>query len=260
MSVQVAGLFVYPVKSCAGLARPSVKFGERGPIGDREWMIVDAGGRFLTQRERPELALIRVAFGQERLTLRTPAGECRVPLRAKPGLKIDIQVWKHLGPALDAGEGAAALLSEFLKIPARLVRLAPEHERRSKSGSELSFVDTAPVLVVSEASLELLNRKMGTPLPMDRFRPSIVLHGGEAHQEDGWTGIRIGSVELRRMEDCTRCAITTVDQKSGVRLGPEPLKTLATYRRNEKNEVRFGAYYDVTISGAIKLGDKVSPL
>jgi len=165
-------------------------------------------------------------------------------------------VWRHQGPAEDLGNSAAGLLSKFLGRPVRLVGLAPGHRRRSSSGAKIAFVDSAPLLIVSRASLDLLNEKLASGLPMDRFRPNIVIDGGVAHQEDLWTRIAIGGSELQRVKPCSRCSITTVDQRSGIRVGPEPLKTLATYRRRER-EVWFGSYYQIRRPGAIGVGDEV---
>lgn len=258
MNIHVSGLFFYPVKSCAGIARKSLKLTAFGPDWDRHWMIVDEHGRFRTQREFPELARIKTRIDSRSLTLIAPNGRCRIPSQAD-GPAIETQVWKHHGPAIDAGDEAARFLSDFLGKPSRLVRLTPNHERRSSTGARISFTDSAPLLLISQTSLERLNEKLDSPLPMDRFRPNIVLEGGTAYQEDNWKRVRIGRIELERAKPCTRCAITTVDQASGVRLGPEPLKTLATYRRLGA-EVAFGYYFQFNGVGTIRIGDAVAPL
>ena len=255
---RVAGLHFYPVKSCAGIARRRLDLTELGPKLDRHWMIVDEGGKFLTQRELPEMALVRTLIDSRSLTISTPAGRCRVSL-ADRGTPTQAQVWRYRGPVEDEGDEAAGLLSRFLGRAVRLVRLAPGHDRRSSSGAKLAFVDSAPLLVISQRSLDSLNEKLPAALPMDRFRPNIVLKGGQPHQEDRWERMSIGKVELKRVKPCSRCSITTVDQTTGIRLRPEPLKTLASYRlRGQK--VLFGSYFQIECPGTIRVGDPVEVL
>jgi len=245
----VAGLFVYPVKSCRGLATADAGVRTRGLVldagageaGDREWMIVDAQGRFVTQRQVPRLALIEVAIERGALRLATGGHPAlRVDLAAAATTR-DVVVWNSTVRARDEGEAAAAWLAAALGAELRLVRFDKTQERRCNpdyagdSGAHTAFADGFPLLVASEASLADLNARLaaqGEPaLPMNRFRPNLVLAGLDPYDEDHLDTIEAGGVVLRIVKPCTRCVTTTTDQATAAR-GVEPLRTLGTYRRH----------------------------
>jgi uncharacterized protein YcbX len=251
--VIVSGLCVYPVKSGAGLAAAQWALDERGLVHDREYMVVDADGRFLTQRECPRLALLRPEPGPP-LRITTPDGSAA----AEPGRPISVRVWEHCGPALDCGDEAAELLSALLARPARLVKLSPDHARTSGRGdAPVGFADGYPLLITTSASLAELNRRLVEPLPMDRFRPNLVIDGCGPFDEDGWGSITVGSVAIDVVKPCARCAITGVDQATGERSGGEPLATLATFRRVDAG-VAFGQNAIHRGRGVLRVGDPVS--
>jgi uncharacterized protein len=239
-------LRVYPVKGCRGISVEAWEVDRYGLCFDRAFMVVgSADGRFLTQREAPRLARVATELSTGALVLSAPgAGSVRVDLHATDGPRRGVEVWRHKGDAVDQGEHAASWLSDLLDRRLRLVRMPPEHERRvnperAPHPALTSFTDGYPFLVLGETSLAELNRRLPAPLPMDRFRPNLVVRGAEAYAEDGWRRIRIGDVELALVKPCDRCAVTTVDQASGERRGPEPLETLARYRRSREG-VLFG--------------------
>jgi len=178
--------------------------------------------------------------------------------------RVAVEVWRHRGPALDQGDAAAALLSEHLEISCRLVRIPPDHARRvnpafSPEEAHTAFSDGYPLLLVSEASLADLNARLETPLPMNRFRPNLVVRGCAPFAEDGWKRIRIGGLELDVAKPCDRCLVTTTDQATGERDGQEPLRTLATYRKRGEG-VLFGQNLVHRGRGALALGASVEVL
>jgi len=237
-SVTITELNIYPIKSCGGIQLPSARLTATGLEHDRQWMFVNAHGRFVTQRERPRLALVEVSLERDHVTLAAPG---MPPLRlslSPPNAETEVTVWRDRCTALDEGEAAAGWISRFLGTPHRLVRFDPLWRRLSSAdwtdGVEApnQFSDGFPLLVISQASLDDLNGRLERPLPMNRFRPNLVVEGLEAYGEDEVYELSDGNVRLRIVKPCTRCTITTTNQLSGEVEGDEPLKTLKTYRWN----------------------------
>jgi hypothetical protein len=259
----LASLHVYPVKACRGVRVARWEVDRLGLRLDRAFMVVDAeSGRFVTQREEPRLARVVPALGEDALALSAAgAGSVRVPLAARDGPRRRIQVWRHAGEGVDQGDAAAAWLSGLLGRALRLVRVPPDHARRvnperTPFEAHTSFTDGYPFLLISQGSLDALNARLAAPVPMERFRPNLVVTGTEPHAEDGWRRIRIGAVELVLVKPCDRCAVTTVDPESGELRGPEPLRTLATYRR-AGNAVLFGQNAVHTAPGPLSAGTPI---
>jgi hypothetical protein len=246
MDATIAALRIYPVKSCRGLELASALVTERGLLHDREWMIVDGTGRFLSQREAPRLALIVPVLSETTLDLKAPGKTpLTLPLEAS-GPMLPVTVWHDSLTAIDQGEAAAAWVSAWIEAEARLVRFDPRLRREcnrayaGETGAHTAFADAYPLLVLSEASLADLNRRLESPLPVDRFRPNIVLAGIDAYDEDHIETITVSGVTMRLVKPCTRCVITTTDQETAER-SDEPLATLASYRMNEAlGGVAFG--------------------
>ena len=276
----LASINVYPVKSCRGIAVTRARIAARGlalddkalPAGDREWMIVDGDGRFITQREVPSLALVEIAIDHGALILSLRgAGAIEIPPADPLDAARDVVVWGSTLPAHDAGPEAAAWLAAALGVAARLVRFDAVHERRCNpqfvgdSGAHTMFADAYPLLVTSEASLADLNERItesagaGPALPMNRFRPNLVLSGLPAWDEDHLDTIEADGVTIKLVKPCTRCVTTTTDQATGLR-GIEPLPTLARFRTNDAlGGVTFGMNA-IVVSGigrAIAVGSSV---
>jgi uncharacterized protein len=256
----IAALNVYPVKSCAGIALDAAELLPTGLAHDREWMVVDPAGHFLTQRDAPRMALLGTALDAASLTLRAGAATLVLPLDHEGPLR-DVTVWRWRGPAFDAGEAGAALLSDFLGRPARLARFDRRHARLSNQDwtgtlqAPNFFSDGYPVLVTSLASLADLNRRLAAPLPMDRFRPNVVLGGVGAWSEDTLGDFAAGDVRLRIVKPCTRCVITTTDQQRGERDGEEPMRTLKSFRHDAAlRGVTFGQNAIVLQGGPLRVG------
>lgn len=261
----VRHLNVYPVKSCRGIPLGSATLDRWGIQHDRNWMVVDASGLFVSQRTQPRLALVEPTVNQELLTLRAPGmPPLALPVTGRAGPEQAVTIWTHACRALDQGHEAGAWFSQYLGQPARLVRIGAGFERAVNeaaypAGAEVGFADGYPLLVLSVASLGDLNARLVEPVPMNRFRPNLVIDGCPAFAEDGWSRIRIGEVTFQMVTPCARCAITTVDQATGVQ-GTEPLTTLASYRRSPTGAVLFGRNVVHQGVGSIRVGDVVEVL
>ncbi len=269
----LAGIHIYPVKSCRGTALARGVVERAGLVGDRAWMVVDETGRFLTQRTLPSLARVVPQLGEDALRLEAPG---RTPLalhlRGHRGESVEVEIWGERCLATEQGAEAARWFSELLDRDARLVQLPPTRPRPvnspyytgSATGNGVAegttrFSDGFPFLLLSEASLTALNDRLAQPLPMDRFRPNLVVRGVEAHAEDRWRKIRIGEVVFEVCKPCPRCAIPSIDQQTGEKTGKEPLATLATYRRSALGVV-FGQNLVHAGTGEIRVGQEVEVL
>jgi uncharacterized protein YcbX len=241
---RIARLFVYPVKSCAGVELPQALLTETGLDLDRAWMVVDAQGRFVTQRQLPRMALIRPQLKVHEVVLRAPgmlALHLDIAAVEEPAT---VRIWNDEVIAYDMGGVAAQWFSDFLRQPLRLVRFDPEQRRLSNrqwtGGAEAlnQFSDGFPLLVLTEAAVDGLNARLAAaghgPVGVERFRPNIVLSGLAAHAEDGLRQLRIeadAQVQLALVKPCPRCPIPNVDPATGT-ASPEVLQTLGSYRKN----------------------------
>ncbi|TDC49962.1 MOSC domain-containing protein [Actinomadura sp. KC345] len=261
MTGVISELITYPIKGCAGVALSESVLARAGLVHDRGFMVVDTHGKFRSQRRDPRLALIRprVDAGGARLTLRAPGFQdldVAVDLDS-PRRAVELFGRSHEG--IDQGESAAEWLSSVLGTASRLVRVPPEHVRvvGGRTPGTSGYADSSPVHAISRASLDELNRRRhGPPIPMSRFRPNIVIDGwDEPHLEDRADRIVVGNAELAYAKLAIRCAVTLVDQRRGGKAGPEPLHTLAAYRRAAAGGVAFGAKFSVLRPGKLAVGD-----
>ncbi|MEU6771807.1 MOSC N-terminal beta barrel domain-containing protein [Streptomyces sp. NPDC046759] len=280
----VVDLICYPVKGCRGTSVRDAFLTPAGLAHDRSFMVVSEDGVYRTQRHHPRLALIQptVSHDGSRLTLDsadTASGCGRVHLDVTTlAPRRDVDLFGATFQGIDQGDEAAAWLSEFLGTASRLVRVPPGHDRIADGWipGTSGYADSSAVHLLSRSSLTLLNRRMATeygapPLPMDRFRPNIVVDSGRgrdgdrdggdwadvAHAEDRVRRVCIGAAELGYAKLAVRCAVTLVDQEAGARHGPEPLRTLARYRRSPSGGVVFGAKFSVVRPGKLSVGDEV---
>jgi uncharacterized protein YcbX len=260
-TIRVSELWVYPVKSCAGLRLMRAAVDARGIEHDRRFMLVDRDGRFLSQRSHPAMATIRVALEPGRLTLSAP-GLPALQVPADPdGPRRPVSVWRDTVEAVSCGVHAARQLGRFLATECDLVTMPSDVERRvdpecARPGDRVGFADGFPFLLACQASLDELNTRLVEPVTMNRFRPNIVVDGCSAFAEDAWAGLTIHDVSFTVAKPCSRCTVTTVDQSTGQR-GREPLATLATFRRRERSVV-FGVNLVHDGPGTIRVGDKVT--
>ncbi len=269
----LAGMTVYPLKSAGGIELREAEIDELGLRHDRRWTVVDAQERALTQRTHPRLARIRVALEDRSLALTAPGmPRLELPLEPETGpagsRAEEVMVWNDRVAARPAGNRAARWISDWLEEPCRIAYMPPTTVRpvdpRYAVGAvghdRLSFADGFPFLLLSEASLDELNRRLDEPLPMNRFRPNLVVRGVGVHAEDRWRRIRIGDVPFHVVKSCGRCAITTTDQETGERSQhQEPLRTLARYRKAD-GKVLFGRYLVHGGTGCLRVGDGVEVL
>ena len=244
MSLTISELYIYPVKSCAGIAVQAAKLTRTGFEHDREWMLVREGGWFVTQRQYPRMALIQPRVSADGLVLNAPdMPEIIIPILTGGGAKtLEVRVWDDLMTGADQGDEASAWLSKFLDAPVRLVRQEGERPLGNKyqvTGKDnVSFADSFPLLLVSQASLDDLNSRMDKLVPITRFRPNIVVAGGTAFQEDDWRKLQVGGITLHLPKQCSRCEIITIDQKTAIK-DIEPMETLSSYRYKTKGII-FG--------------------
>ncbi|GAA2233658.1 MOSC N-terminal beta barrel domain-containing protein [Streptomyces amakusaensis] len=269
-AITVRELIYYPVKGCAGTAVNSASVGEMGLLHDRVFMAVDAeDGSFRSQRTLPSLAAVRpeVLDGGARLRLSADGVESVVVEVEPDAERRAVTLFgRSVGEVPDQGDTAAEWFSEVLGKPSRLVRVPPGFDRDGwgETPGKVGFADAHALLIASRRSLDDLNARIvaggGRPVPMDRFRPNIVLDGcAEPHDEDRMRRLVIGTAELAHSVRAMRCAVPMVDQVTGVRSGPEPIRTLATYRREPEyeNKVSFGAKAAVLRHGVLSVGDAV---
>jgi uncharacterized protein len=265
MTANLSAIHIYPVKSCAPLSPSEAVVEPRGLGGDRRWMVTDEDGAFLTARKFPQMTLIRAVPDGDELVLDAPDMPTLRLSSPAATFRIEVTVWRNRVQALPASAEADAWISDYLELPARFVHMdadcvrpvSPDHGR---AGDEVSFADGYPLLLISQAALDALNAKLARPVPMLRFRPSIVVAGTEPHAEDAWRRIRVGTVEFEVVKPCTRCILTTVDFDRGA-FDPagEPLRTLTSYRRTPVG-VTFGQNLIPRGSGTLRLGDRVEVL
>lgn len=272
--IRITGLHVYPIKGCRGIAVDSARVAATGFEHDREWLITRPDGRFMTQREEPRLALIETALIEKQspaataLRLRVPGGAELQVSSSAPGREVEVAIWKDSCAAFDAGDEAAEFLTGYLGSPVRLVRFDARRKRASNPewtpGVEAlnQFSDGFPWLLASEASLDELNSRLEHKLPMNRFRPNIVVSGLPPFGEDQLHDLTAGALRLRRAKGCTRCIVTTTDQVTGLRDGKEPLQALAKFRFDrELKGVVFGQNM-ILIEGVgaqLRVGQELTP-
>ena len=276
--MHLSGLYIYPVKSLRGCSVPVAEVDALGMIGDRRFLVVAPDGTFLTQRAHPRMALVQTELDADSLTLSSAsAGRCIVARNTdsstSPASLRSISVWRSHGLlADDCGDEPAAWLSSFLGIACRLVRIGEKFIRPilnssvAGPGDRVSFADAYPFLVVGERSLSHLNDRLiahgEDPVPMDRFRPNLVVEGAPPFAEDGWTRFRLSGIVFQAAGPCARCVLTTIDQITADR-GAEPLRTLATFRRDpsDPTHVNFGQnLIHETKSGTLRVGDPIELL
>lgn len=270
---RLAALHLYPVKALAGTAREQLTVEPWGLAADRRWLLATPDGHRLTQREQPRLALVTAEpqpGGGVRLA--APGREpLEVEVPSPGGRMVEVQCWGNTVAAVPAAAGASAWFSRYLGTAAQLVHMdAPERRRQidpaySRPGETVSFADCFPLLLTTVSSLDALNALIAQgdhpdegPLPMNRFRPSVVIEGTAPWAEDSWRRVRIGEVVFRVAKPCGRCVVTTTDQATALR-GKEPLRTLARHRRFG-DQLVFGQNLVPERTGRVRSGDSFEVL
>jgi uncharacterized protein YcbX len=259
----ISQLFIYPVKSLGGIALPVAQLTDRGFEYDRKWMLVDANNQFLTQREHPLMCLLQTAIENNELVIfdkNNTADKISMPLQPAPGELIKVKIWEDECTAQYVSDITDEWLSNKLFIQCRLVYMPDTAKRtvdeRYAHGSEItSFSDGYPLMIIGQASLDDLNRRLAESLPMDRFRPNIVFTGGGPYDEDTMEQVVVNNIDLFGVKLCSRCVVTTINQTNALK-AKEPLKTLAGYRM-KNNKIYFGQNILFNQTGIIKVGDRM---
>ena len=250
----VSELLIYPVISARGAAINQMAVGAMGPLMDRCFGVLDANGFVLSQKDYPEMAHILASFAPDALVLTGKnSAAVHIPLRSHR-LPVEVKTTRYGSMmAEDAGDAAAKFLYDLFGESRRLAVFPERMDAHAKNTG--IFERRQPFHIITQESLKDLNARLEMPVPMDRFRPNIVISGAPAYSEDTWKKIRIGNVVLTAVKPTIRCSVTTVDQETSER-GSEPMKTLQQYRILEKG-VAFGHYYTHENSGSIHLGDEI---
>ncbi len=253
--MQLTSIHIHPIKGARGTSVRECAVEARGLRHDRRFMVVDRDGVAITQRQNPRLALVAPTLADDALVV----GDVRVPL-VPEGPRRDVVVWESTVTAVEASGDASALIGEIIGEHAMLVFMPDDAGRKVKETYArdvlVSFADAFPFLLATESSLAELNRHLEVPLPMNRFRPNLVIDGEEPWAEDGWARLRIGALEFDMPKGCDRCVVTTINQ-STAESGREPLATLARLRkRGEK--VWFGENLVHHAIGVLRVGDAVT--
>jgi uncharacterized protein YcbX len=285
--MHISEINVYPIKSLKGISLDSAVVESRGLQYDRRWMLIDPEGMFLTQRELPRMATIGLEVTGDGLQVTSAnEGEMKIPFEPDKGDRRPVTIWQSECDGLIYDGPVSEWFSDVLGTNCSLVYM-PDSSRRSinkrfdRGEDIVSFADGYPLMLLGEASVQDLNSRIEQsnagrlpavrPLPMNRFRPNLVVSGSEAFAEDGWAGIKIGDVTFRATKPCERCVVTTVDQSKGEFDGKEPLRTLATFRQAKDvmpdryaalgvgpNAVLFGQNLIAERSGgSIRVGDAI---
>lgn len=268
--MRLSALYLHPLKSSASLQVETLEIEPRGPRYDRRWLVVDAGGRFVTARAVSELVLVRAEPLGAGLRLSAPG---MAPLEVAPPAadapRATVTVWKDTIDAPRADPAADAWLSAFLKRDVRLVHMddaarRPVDPEYGREGDEVSFADGYPLLAISQSALDGLNARLAdagrAPVTITHFRPNLVIDGADAHAEDGWRRVRIGGIDFDAVKPCTRCVFTTVDPTLGCRREDgEPLEILKDYRRTPAG-ITFGMNLIARGTGSLRVGDAVEVL
>lgn len=263
--MRVNALYIYPIKSCRGISLSRAEVTPKGFQHDREMMLVDANGKFLTQRQHPKMATVGVTLVGESIVL--AAGDRTLSFQPTfTGEKIAVEVWRDRTIALDQGNEVARWFESILEIPCRLVRQSPDEIRpvnpryAGNSETPVSFADGYPILLTNTASLADVNDRLTEKVPMERFRPNLVIESENPWIESAWKSIEIAGIPYSLVKPCSRCIVTTTDQRTGERNPTkEPLKTLATYR-TFADGVMFGENVIPRKTGMIQVGDRITIL
>ncbi|QDH79074.1 MOSC domain-containing protein [Echinicola soli] len=262
--MKVQDIYIYPIKSLGGTRLETSQVFIKGLKWDRRWMLVDDSGTFMTQRALHTMALLQVNLTDKGLEVQHklhPHQKISIPFAPETDRFMEVKVWDDVVSGQIVNPQVDQWFSDILATSCHLVFM-PENTSRSikkkyaVNDETVSFADAMPYLLISQASLDDLNERLEEPVPMERFRPNIVISGCEAFEEDGWELLQIGKCKFKRTKPCARCVMTTVDQQTGIK-GKEPLKTLSKYRLSEK-KVLFGQNLITLEKGVINVGDQVN--
>ncbi len=266
-TLKVTNLWIYPIKSLAGIQLKSTHIEPRGLQYDRRWVLVDQHSVFVNQRDYPEMVFLQPVIEENQISIHhknNPEKVLTFSLAEPDTVPAEVQVWDDKCMAKPVGAEADQWFSEVLGKEVRLMFMHKDGIRPAdpryavNENDEVSFADGYPILIISEESLALLNSKTDEHVPMNRFRANIIISGGIAHQEDQLRKININGIEMYGVKPCARCVMTTIDTHTGQK-GKEPLKTLVKYRKLDR-KILFGENFIPISSGHVSVGDQIDVL
>lgn len=246
LMINLTDIYIYPIKSFGGIRVNESLVLKPGLEHDRRWMLVDASGNFLTQRTFPKMATLSVEWNDGEFQIKdkhNPTDKISLPVVPQRKLSKKVRIWDDEVIAYLVDPAISKWIQQKLQIPCELVHMPesvtrPIEQKYAISDESVSFADAMPFLLISQASLDELNRRLKHQVAMDRFRPNLVVSGTDPFEEDQWDVIKVGSVRFKIVKPCARCIMTTVEQETG-KIGKEPLLTLSRFRK-EGNKIYFG--------------------
>jgi uncharacterized protein YcbX len=260
-------IWIYPIKSLAGVRVKSGAIKEKGMAGDRRLMLIDDSNQFMTQRQNPMMSQFNVAFDGRTISVSSKKdsalGEIKISTEKASNSVIQATIWDDVVEVTEVDRRHSEWFSEALGTPCKLVLFPEANQRRVdpkyvQENKNVSLADGYPYLIIGTNSLRDLSDRIGTEMPMKRFRPNFVFEGGAPYEEDGWKNFQIGNVQFVGVKPCGRCVLITVDPETGIK-GDEPLRTLSTYRKAD-GKVRFGQNVIMIKEGVVNEGDEIKLL
>lgn len=265
--INISELYIYPVKSLAGIKLTTSKLTPFGLEYDRRWMIVDNNGKFLSQRELAKMATIQTSIVEGKLNLTYKQSSVEIPAVNNQSKQIMVNVWKDTFEAVHVSEEVDVWLTKILGQTCQLVYMNKEVKRQvdldfAPKGQHVSFADAFPILVISQTSLDDLNSRLDTPVNINRFRANIIVAGTKAFAEDNWNHLSINALEYRAVKKCSRCIMPSINQQTGQQDRVKMLATLNSYRKIDK-KIKFGQNLiyknaEITNQQSISCGDEIN--
>ena len=264
--LKLSEIYIYPVKSLGGIHLDVANITTRGLENDRRFMLIDEKGRFMSQREHPQLAIFQTKIEDTflKVTHKKTGQILSINLSSNSQLTpLSVTIWDDETYAIEVSNDASLWFTQILEIPTRLVYMPEESQRKtdpqySLTGEEItSFSDGYPILIIGQSSLNDLNNRLANPVNINRFRPNFVFTDGEPFEEDNWHEFAVGNIRFFGVKPCARCIMTTIDQETGEKKGKEPLLTLNKYRK-AGNRILFGQNVLISQLGTVSVGDDVT--
>ncbi len=264
--LKLSEIYIYPVKSLGGIRLDFANITTRGLENDRRFMLVDENGRFLSQREHPQLAIFQTEIEGKFLKITHKKTKQNLTINLSPPSQpslLSVTIWDDNTTAVESSSEASAWFTKILEIPVRLVYMPEESQRKtdtqySLTGEEItSFSDGYPILIIGQSSLDDLNDRLENPVNINRFRPNFVFTNGEPFEEDNWHEFTVGNIRFFGVKPCARCIMTTIDQETGEKKDREPLLTLNKYRK-AGNKILFGQNVLISQLGTVSVGEDVT--
>lgn len=264
--LKLSEIYIYPVKSLGGIRLDFANITTRGLENDRRFMLVDENGRFLSQREHPQLAIFQTEIEGKFLKITHKKTKQNLTINLSPPSQpslLSVTIWDDNTTAVESSSEASTWFTKILEIPVRLVYMSEESHRKtdtqySLTGEEItSFSDGYPILIIGQSSLDDLNNRLENPVNINRFRPNFVFTHGEPFEEDNWHEFTVGNIRFFGVKPCARCIMTTIDQETGEKKDREPLLTLNKYRK-AGNKILFGQNVLISQLGTVSVGHDVT--